>query len=408
MPRYYKMTTKYPYTFAATHTNGINYALKRLYPDGAYSSAALWRKDWLENVGIDKIPETIDEFEEAFKRFVYNDPDKNGADDTIGLTAGKNTLGVQAFAEIFGAYGNQYWVWHLKDGVVKAGCTAPEAKEALAKLADWYKKGLIDKEFMTREDFLGFGLAKANNVGYTSVRWYAAWSGNPAGSWAKQIEDSVEGAETSIGPLPLGPKGRASYRFGIYNNHIFFGKQLDSDQPKKEKLLQILDATTMDWDTAVRTNWGVKGKHWDYADKSVGKDSGMKILEPYNDAQQRANEGLEVSPFRHGAWSVLADVSFSTRAASKEFQELASKYSDVPEYPDDILEGVQVGVLDPTLSNDLGEIRTKAYIEIITGAKPVSYFDTFVKEWWAAGGEQLTRDAQVGYESIKTYLESIK
>ena len=46
----------------------------------------VWRGDWLENVGIEKVPETLDEYEEAFYKFSQDDPDGNGKKDTYACT----------------------------------------------------------------------------------------------------------------------------------------------------------------------------------------------------------------------------------------------------------------------------------------------------------------------------------
>ena len=37
----------------------------------------------------------------------------------------------------------------------------------------------------------------------------------------------------------------------------------------------------------------------------------------------------------------------------------------------------------------LEELEKKAYLEIVTGQKPLSYFDEFVKDWNRQGGEKI-------------------
>jgi len=44
----------------------------------------VYRKDWAKNVGITKL-ETIDDLYNMLKKFTYNDPDKNGKNDTYGM-----------------------------------------------------------------------------------------------------------------------------------------------------------------------------------------------------------------------------------------------------------------------------------------------------------------------------------
>ena len=38
----------------------------------------------------------------------------------------------------------------------------------------------------------------------------------------------------------------------------------------------------------------------------------------------------------------------------------------------------------------LATIRDEAYIKIIIGDEELDYFDTFVEEWYAAGGQTIT------------------
>ena len=44
---------------------------------------------------------------------------------------------------------------------------------------------------------------------------------------------------------------------------------------------------------------------------------------------------------------------------------------------------------------------SETYIAIITGDKPISYFDEFVDKWRKAGGDTLEKEANEWYASIK-------
>ncbi|MGL6220588.1 MAG: extracellular solute-binding protein, partial [Lacrimispora sphenoides] len=163
MPHYKATIEKYDTDhniWVDTMIDGKRYALKSLNYDSSYPTTLVWRKDWLKNVGIDKIPETIDEWEEAMKRFTENDPDGNGKKDTYGMS---NTT----MNAIFGAYGaiplkefrsngTQNLFMTKKDGKLVYAATQPETRQALEKLADWYKKGYIDPEFVTGENTGGY------------------------------------------------------------------------------------------------------------------------------------------------------------------------------------------------------------------------------------------------------------
>jgi putative aldouronate transport system substrate-binding protein len=121
-----------------------------------YDSAEIMyvRKDWLDKFGL-KEPTTIDELETVLDAFVYKDPDGNGKNDTIGLVGNKDLFKTFAsFAGIFYAY-NAYpdiWVDDIKNpGEITYGYFAPEMKAPLRKLAEWYKKGLVSKEFSVKD-----------------------------------------------------------------------------------------------------------------------------------------------------------------------------------------------------------------------------------------------------------------
>ena len=45
---------------------------------------------------------------------------------------------------------------------------------------------------------------------------------------------------------------------------------------------------------------------------------------------------------------------------------------------------------DGEIPKSLQQLEKDTFIQIIMGVKPVSYFDTFVKEWYGQGGKELT------------------
>ena len=45
----------------------------------------------------------------------------------------------------------------------------------------------------------------------------------------------------------------------------------------------------------------------------------------------------------------------------------------------------------------LDGIRDEAFIKIIIGDQPIEYFDTFVNDWMAAGGQTITDEVNAWY-----------
>jgi putative aldouronate transport system substrate-binding protein len=69
--------------FFATSEGGKTF---RLPGDVAEPSCeVMWiRQDWLDNLGL-KVPTTLAELDDVLYKFTFNDPDKNGKNDTYGL-----------------------------------------------------------------------------------------------------------------------------------------------------------------------------------------------------------------------------------------------------------------------------------------------------------------------------------
>ena len=104
------------------------------------------RADWLKNVGIDKTPETLDEFEEVLKRFTENDPDGNGVDDTYGFEPEPWC----SWNYVYGAFGTNRGSFYVDDAGKVYYTSASEAyKNFLKKIASWVTAGYVDPEFIT-------------------------------------------------------------------------------------------------------------------------------------------------------------------------------------------------------------------------------------------------------------------
>jgi putative aldouronate transport system substrate-binding protein len=111
------------------------------------------RKDWLDNLGM-KAPQTIDDLYNMAKAFVEQDPDKNGKQDTGGLTAA-GTWNLQDVFQAFDARldntGSYGFVWDPKDGAWVDSMLKPGMVDALKYLNNMYKNGYLDKEVFTNK-----------------------------------------------------------------------------------------------------------------------------------------------------------------------------------------------------------------------------------------------------------------
>lgn len=107
------------------------------------------RGDWLDKLGL-KMPTTVDEWHDVLVAFKTKDPNGNGKADEIPFNPWKdnNTRGGYNFFAFVGAWGIGM-NWFQDKGVVKYGPLQPEFKEFLKVMAQWFKEGLIDPDYIT-------------------------------------------------------------------------------------------------------------------------------------------------------------------------------------------------------------------------------------------------------------------
>ncbi len=112
----------------------------------------MMRGDWLEKLGL-KAPTTIDEWYTALKAFKDKDPNGNGKADEVPFTPFVNPKPLDAFrasGSFIGAWGI-LMDFYQENGVVKHGALQPEMKDFLKTMAQWFKEGLIDPDFVSMD-----------------------------------------------------------------------------------------------------------------------------------------------------------------------------------------------------------------------------------------------------------------
>jgi putative aldouronate transport system substrate-binding protein len=406
------VTTKIPTLWSYSAYSGKNYGIPNLNIGGSNPKVGLWRQDWLTKVGITKVPETIDEFAAAFDKFVNNDPDGNGKKDTYALSGDMKSFSA-SFTEIYGAYGVLPFNW-MKDstGKVTLGMMLPGTKAALTTLADWYKKGYISPDFIT-DDSGGTIKQKFINgkIGYNNqgADYFAVnYDQTQTNSYAYLTRQVNPNAQLVTANLPKGPDGKSgTFSWGEGGHIITFGKQMANDPTKLQRILNMFEVECTDQSIYEQAAIGVKGVNWDYR-VAGDKTSGIKMLPPYDDSKQMAAEGLRNPPamsyfdpfpisFEAGLAyqpKVVADYRQKTFDPTKGMQDLFMK-------PDTLPSSGQYW-------SDLLAKEITAFTKIIRGDQPVSYLDTFINEWKAAGGDQLLKEAQDNQATIDATVKAAK
>jgi putative aldouronate transport system substrate-binding protein len=329
---------------------GAQYGIPAVNATNVFHIPLVYRSDWMKKVGVTKVPETFAEFESLMYKFARNDPDGNGKNDTYGLSQdGLNAI-FGAFGQVpfdhnsKGAAGTDYWM--VQKGKVVNSMITPETKATLIIMAKWYKDGIIDPEFIAADP-------KATLV---------------------------------LGPALKGPTGAQGIKcYNMLMNFYVIGKQVEKDQAKMIKILQMMEENANpDYVARTEISSGAVNKYW-------------KVLD------LESESFINIPPYDK-------DVGYSSRIGGKllnvvlpfppkAFREQWAYSMDYDKLG--ITSAIQVGLpIAIKYKTDLMKMRDEAYIAIITGAKGVDYFDEFARNYLAAGGADAQKEANDYYEEM--------
>ena len=357
----------------------------------------VWNMKWLKAVGIDKVPDNLEEFEAAVYKFAKEDPDGNGIDDTYGLS-------VSGFMAVYGAHGLAKAKWlELEDGTLGFSAVQPGMKDALAKLAQWYADGIIDPDFVkgdSAENYGGRGdLTSAfltDRIGVSVHGDYWTWCEEvPIGLNYQEFIKTHAPEDLAIAPPILANDGvsRNTSRATVTQN-TFWCFNVDLPDDDLAMFLKVLD-----WEYGsmenYRTSWyGIEGEHWDWDEDGLSQPLGDYALD----------KGLQN---KIGAYTTLG-------AIIEPFEYQAGVRGNLAKWANELDLGdptfTKYGLLDKLLVtppsyniywDELTKLLNETIIDIVTGVQPIDYFDTFVDEWTKSGGGIITEEASAWYATLK-------
>lgn len=371
--------------------NGKNYGLPLNYVKGLYPRPGLWRMDWLRNVGIEKVPETLDEWHAALRAFRYDDPNRSGKQDTYGMSGDMATSWYRSFPDIFLAFDVLPYEWVERDGKIVWGGCLPESKEALALIRQWREEDLIDPDFVIETAHSveqKFANGKTGYVDYEG-RFGSLQLINPA-SYISCVKKLDPGAELAIAAFPIGPRGHRGGRIrGASGNALAFGAHLATEPEKVIRVLKMMEAFATDEALAINALLGKQGLHWDFQPPYGGAGR----LPPYDDrytGEREALGKLASGSFFH------PDTPHPTVMDKYEVQvarDFRDKYRRLEWARRDALGITEFVPRSEEFLQDLRRMQQIVFTEILRGDRELDYFDTFVKDWHAQGGAILVEEA---------------
>lgn len=372
------------------------------FPDTVidHGPTLLWmRKDWMDKLGMEE-PADMDEAMNYILEFVNQDAAGNG--ETIGLActpelvAGSSeTYSAEGIFSMFHASPRK-WVQDA-EGEMVYGSITQECKAALEYLNTLYTRGVLDKRFLLRTSQNIEDLIKNGKCGAFFGKWWApnnplmeSYDYDREAEWkpyffTEQDENVLQEYETFEDRLYVvvrkgyeHPEIVAKYISVIFDysryddkgaNEVneYFSLNVD---PTARPLNINVDYRDTLYQTTENIRNTLNGEKLPSSLTGLEKSYYDTCKAYLNGSLTTANAWAAYTS-RITAVGALVDLNFKSR------QPLPLSG-----------EGLKA-------EENLLKLEQQTFIQIVCGEKPVGYFDTFVKEWYAAGGKELTQKARV-------------
>ena len=389
------------------HTSEISWDALDVFHDGrvwgiprstvARADGFMIREDWLRNLNIDYTEGdflTLDEFYDMMYAFTYDDPDGNGVNDTYGLRLYSNADGSlnNNLSQIFHIGNGEEW-HEMEDGTItnlKYSKDYDYYKQCLAFTNKCWEAGVIEPD--------AFALT-ASTI-YERNKQYGIWPEYPGTMDVTVTEDSPETYVYCPGVIVDGdPIG--TYTYGNYSTGIWYYYAVSSTCEHPEKFLELCDYVLSDeqWvnlnaksliDVAFTMD---KDGNYDFSlrDKmeAEDKEKGTKLADgKVISCFLRRSDGAEF---------------FVAKSLPAEQQKRIANLIDITFklYWPTVDRGYK-----PEIASDPVFIEYKNYMiqeeaKIITGDKPVEYWDEILDGFYKAGYDKYT-------EEMLAYINSLK
>lgn len=351
--------------------NGKYYGIPNVNSQGKYNFFV--RQDWLDNLGMKK-PTNLDELTEMFKKFTFNDPDKNGQNDTYGFSSEGDAASsnpANALMPIFGAFGLQPGQYYLKDGKFYASFISAEYKEALAYIAKLNSEKVIDPDFFIMKP----DQARQKLVQSKAGSFNGWWSIAPVvlSTQMKMSEVNPKAKWDAITEFK-GKNGQYGFRAG---NLVSATNCIAKSSKNAEAAVKLIDYLYTE-EGAMLGHAGLKDVH--YTATSDGKfdketEEGKKAG---TDKWANLLSQLVLTP------TLADDINKKKTPQNAYFIDTAAN----AKLFDNIFEGYSSTEVQ-TYAADLQKLENEWLIKFVIGKEPISKFDEYVKQWNEKGGRQI-------------------
>ena len=367
------------------------------------------RSDWMENVGIDDTPVTIDDWTELLTAFRDMDPNGNGEQDEIPFDGG--AAGYQMFMSAYDIMSGIYI--DPETGKVAYGEYTQNYKEFLETMNKWYSEGLIQNLYDEN----------GNTANWDSVNEniYADLSGGSKAlsNWWEQRLPQVQQKNPNANFIEAQwPADANGHVYGGYNNVSYVDRTttvISVDCKNVEAAARLIDTMLTDEGSLLLT-WGTEDgdpiNDQDWIPNLYGSyaidENGNKYNTPYWAKQIVTDfyDGAFPNQYRYA----MSPISFP-RIGSNGYLSATREPNYVRSFtlwgtsdlglafPNSIVLSVDAQKAAAPQLDDINTYISEMTQKFITGEEPLTNFDNYIDQLQKMGIEDLIAAYQTAYDS---------
>lgn len=359
----------------------------------------LWlRKDWMEQLGLEE-PESLEDAFNIIEEFQKNRMGAEDGENPIGLVCDTSLVGTTSSSysvdPVFQEFGTNPQRWQRsEDGRIVYGSLTEETKDALQYLNKLYERGILDQNFALRASNNLRDLVVNGKCGAFFGLWWTP--NNPL------MEEHEKNPESDWEPyyFPADMK-TASETYASFRDNKYVVVRKGYEHPEiVMKILSVLfDYTRYEADDAEEVN--------SYFALNVDPTARPLVINvDYNEATYKVTEDMqkviagkmreeELSAIEKSYYSACMNYLKGKNVTGEDWAAYKSRISAVGVLVEAHYQPpgkIYLETSDLEVPQMLQTLERDAFIQIIMGRQPLSYFDEFVQEWYAQGGTQLLQN----------------
>ncbi|MFS0726238.1 extracellular solute-binding protein [Paenibacillus sp. 1P07SE] len=375
-----------------TAPDGHIYALPVIEFNQPWYRNPLWYNgEFLEALGIDKLPETTEELYTYLKRVKEEDPNGNGEADEIPLSSASPNNSLRDIRTwLLGAFGIYEEEIYVDDNEVVRYTPIEEGyKEYLTYLNRLWNDGLLDRESFSQTAEQREAKARNNQLGL-----FSAWTAFQMMGEEPNTDDPMflpVKSDMVDKPAIAKNKGINTGAFAISNTN-----------PSPEASLRWIDHA-YSVEGATMFNKGPEGVLWQYTDK----ENHVKEYLPVPDGGDREEYRSKITP-NYGIPAPTINLPEIDKGLLGEVDDWVANETKTKLLDNGARIPFPVLFLTPEeqsevtmMTSDLNTYVRQMEAKFVTGAEPLTNWDNYVDTIKKMGGDRMAEIHQAAYDRWK-------